>query len=458
MTMQSELSFEPKRLQIVIVGVIALAIAIAATVTKAQTANTIDEPTTENVFYMVSTDGTQHPLESVVGKTDAATMTFSVQGEHSAVRFPDYTDFKFLVRLPANSGAQLQQYVGTQGQRVVIAQKTGNKIILTTGKTIGINTAHVGKSSYLFTPWTHLSAGEYCLLIKGISGNVSCFGVDAASGAARTTSAQAQAQDQPQVQSHSSGAQAMTNADVIKLISAGLSPEVVSSSIRQASDHAFDLSIDGLIALKQKKVPDSVISAMQSYSGSASSAATPAAPSTPSVQAQNSAPTAKLPVPIPPEEEVVYYVNSDGRLIPLRAERYSIVGGGTEQTSHARRTLLRIFGAKSPLRLSSGDVTIAFKLCKKSFANDFAENTCAVSDVVFERWESVQGAREAEIAPRRRAAQRDPDPGQFDVVTTQIGDRAYTMKPAEPLIPGEYCASFSAGDLKLYCFGVDAAR
>jgi len=396
----------PRWSRLAIVCLFALAFTAAVPAIKAQSANTIDEPTTENVFYMVNTDGTQHPLESVVGKSDTATMTFSVQGEHSAVRFPDYTDFKFLVRLPSNAGAQLQQYVVDQGQREVIAQKTGNKIVLTAGKLIRMNTGHVGKSSYLYTPWAHLPAGEYCFAVKGVSGNVSCFGVDAGSGAAVTTQAQPQAQSQTsEVQSHSSGAQAMTNADVIKLVSAGLSPEVVSSSIRQASDHAFDLSIDGLIALKQKKVPDSVIAAMQSYSGSASPAATPAAPSTPSVQVQNSAPTAKLPIPVPSEEDVFYYVNSDGRLISLRAENWSIVGGGTELTSHARRVHLRMFGARSPLRFSSGDVTIAFKLCKKSIANDFAENSCAVSDIVFERWESVQGAREAEIALVRRRAQ-----------------------------------------------------
>jgi cytochrome c5 len=55
----------------------------------------------------------------------------------------------------------------------------------------------------------------------------------------------------------------MTNNEVIQLVTAGLSDQVVITSIRQASNKDFDLSITGLIALKKAKVGDAVIAAMQ---------------------------------------------------------------------------------------------------------------------------------------------------------------------------------------------------
>jgi hypothetical protein len=56
----------------------------------------------------------------------------------------------------------------------------------------------------------------------------------------------------------------MTNADVIDLVNAGLSELVVANSIRQAPERDFDLSPQGLVALKKAKVSDSLIVAMQS--------------------------------------------------------------------------------------------------------------------------------------------------------------------------------------------------
>lgn len=62
----------------------------------------------------------------------------------------------------------------------------------------------------------------------------------------------------------SSGSSKMTNADVIQLIAAGLSDQVIIGAIRQASEKDFDLTAAGLIALKKAGVPDPVILFMQS--------------------------------------------------------------------------------------------------------------------------------------------------------------------------------------------------
>lgn len=55
----------------------------------------------------------------------------------------------------------------------------------------------------------------------------------------------------------------MTNDEVIQLVTAGLSEQVIITSIRQAPTKDFDLSPTALIALKKANVPDAVIVVMQ---------------------------------------------------------------------------------------------------------------------------------------------------------------------------------------------------
>lgn len=64
-------------------------------------------------------------------------------------------------------------------------------------------------------------------------------------------------------QSSSADAQ-LKNSDVIGMVRAGLSQDVVITAIRQAKRRTFDLSPSGLIALKNARVPDVVIAVMQS--------------------------------------------------------------------------------------------------------------------------------------------------------------------------------------------------
>lgn len=63
----------------------------------------------------------------------------------------------------------------------------------------------------------------------------------------------------------------ITNADVAKMISAGLSPEIVVASIHGNPDRHFDTSPDALVALKKSGVPDSVLNEMLSNPASAAS-------------------------------------------------------------------------------------------------------------------------------------------------------------------------------------------
>jgi len=55
----------------------------------------------------------------------------------------------------------------------------------------------------------------------------------------------------------------MTNNEVIQLVTASLSEQVIITSIRQAPTKTFDLSPTGLLALKKAGVTDAVILVMQ---------------------------------------------------------------------------------------------------------------------------------------------------------------------------------------------------
>lgn len=74
------------------------------------------------------------------------------------------------------------------------------------------------------------------------------------------------------------GTSGMTNEDVVRMVSAGLSEQVITTAIHQEKRTAFDLSPTALIALKQAHVPDGVIALMQKRkpeAGAVAPAATP---------------------------------------------------------------------------------------------------------------------------------------------------------------------------------------
>ncbi|HVN76877.1 MAG TPA: hypothetical protein VMT19_11205 [Thermoanaerobaculaceae bacterium] len=77
--------------------------------------------------------------------------------------------------------------------------------------------------------------------------------------------------------------QPLTNADIVKLVKAGVSADVIIAKI-QSSETAFSTDTDSLVALANEKVPNPVIQAMMARTGAAptaTSAAPPAAQASP---------------------------------------------------------------------------------------------------------------------------------------------------------------------------------
>ncbi|MEO0248176.1 MAG: hypothetical protein ABIN58_01280 [candidate division WOR-3 bacterium] len=83
----------------------------------------------------------------------------------------------------------------------------------------------------------------------------------------------------------------LTNQSIIKLVKAGLPVDVINATINE-SEVNFDLSTDGLIALKEAKVPDEVLRAMKAkQSGSPVTTTPPNSDNTPPDAPQLGLPT-----------------------------------------------------------------------------------------------------------------------------------------------------------------------
>lgn len=72
----------------------------------------------------------------------------------------------------------------------------------------------------------------------------------------------------------------LTNQSIIKMVKVGLATDLIIGKINEAGSVQFDLSTDGLIALKEANVPDDVIRTMKAKQQTAGQAVEPASPVT----------------------------------------------------------------------------------------------------------------------------------------------------------------------------------
>ncbi len=112
---------------------------------------------------------------------------------------------------------------------------------------------------------------------------------------------------------------AMTNQDVIKLVKAGLSAEIIITQINQSAA-AYDLSVDGLMSLSQNRVPNEVIKAMQAKSATKPATSAAASPSyeakKPEANRPAYAPTAsRNSYPLPPDKGAYFWDGNELHLL-----------------------------------------------------------------------------------------------------------------------------------------------
>jgi hypothetical protein len=121
--------------------------------------------------------------------------------------------------------------------------------------------------------------------------------------------------------------QPLTNDSVIKMAKAGLSDDVIITSI-QSNPGAYDTSTDSLVALKKARVSDKIVSAIIVKSAApAPPAAAPAQASAPVAQTEFSAtPASGIPPGI--DSVGIYYLDPGGAWQEVTAEVVNFKTGG----------------------------------------------------------------------------------------------------------------------------------
>jgi len=241
----------------------------------------------------------------------------------------------------------------------------------------------------------------------------------------------------------------VSNDDVVKMVAAGLSEEVVLAFVRQAPPNSFDTSPTALIALKEKQVPQSVIAAM------ISGATTPAVPVAPS---RFGPPAANADDPLAAHTPGFYVDKGDRqlpRLQPLRMARITntrAAGGGLHAVTGGLfgsvNLNYRVSGESAAVRVSP---TTSFYYYDPYGTND-ADAIVIVRLTKKGREREFTGARKGDISGLRTVE------SDVELVVEKAAAGVFRLQPKKPLTPGEYGFAISlgaAGVVTVYDFGVD---
>jgi hypothetical protein len=161
--------------------------------------------------------------------------------------------------------------------------------------------------------------------------------------------------------------QGLTNSDVIKMQSAGLSESIILSSVNN-QPAAYDTSTDGLLALKNAGIPDTIVAAMISRNAAMKSGV-----SNPS---GTNMPSAAPAGPPPGVDEVgVYFQDKSKAWHPIESEIVNTKSGGVLK-SIATDGIVKgdtnghVKGAESPTKLTTENRILIF-MPETYSANDY---------------------------------------------------------------------------------------
>jgi hypothetical protein len=141
-----------------------------------------------------------------------------------------------------------------------------------------IKLAKAGLSDDLIISTINIQPGTYDTSTDGLIALKKAGVPDKVVGAILTksfASTPAAAQQPPSVKSESPSPSAMTNNNVIQLVTSGLSEQEITKSIRQAPTTRFDLTTMGYLNLKKAGVSDALILVMRTADPSATPAIQP---------------------------------------------------------------------------------------------------------------------------------------------------------------------------------------
>ncbi len=269
---------------------------------------------------------------------------------------------------------------------------------------------------------------------------------------------------------------ALTNADVVKMVKAGLGELVVVAAIRGAAKTAFSVTADDLVRLKQAGVSDTVLAVMLSPAAAAV-ASQPAAPAP--------APAAPAPDPndpLAPHDAGIYIDAGEGspKLVGLEPAVFSQGKTGGMFTSAMTMGLKKmkwravVRSAHAPLRTRKTAPVFYFYFESRSsglgnsggFAG-WVGGATSPNEFVLARMQTKDNGRELVVGEMGAfggsSGARSEDTVEMRI--EKLAPGAYRVSPATPLGPGEYCffhggggnvamgAGTAAG--KLFDFGVE---
>ncbi len=249
----------------------------------------------------------------------------------------------------------------------------------------------------------------------------------------------------------------ITNHTIIQLHTAGLGKEVIKAKIQSASCN-FDLSTDGLIALKKAAIPEEVIAAMLSKINTQTSTS----------QHTNTQASISL------SSGIYYYDSSDNKHRELDPSILTNQkSGGLGET--LKRSVTGLFNAKLRSSLSGKEANTKIKTNRPifHFVFDTTAGGFGNSNTV---WSSVQspnefflvkltvnkGSREV-VVGKENNVKSDigiEDELKIPFTTRKIQKGVYEVIPTTALQNGEYCFMFAASSMyagqthKVYDFGI----
>ena len=275
----------------------------------------------------------------------------------------------------------------------------------------------------------------------------------------------------------------MTNADVIKLVQAGIGESVVVTAVRTAARTSFQLDADNLIALKKAGVSDTIVAVMLDPKA-ALPAAAPAvafAPGGGNLDSRARVDDPHAAVEIPRDPGIYIDLGDDKpNLVPLEPTVFSQAKTGGMLTSALTygikkakwKAVVRAPGAT--FRVPDATPVFYFYFEQKSaglggsggFVGWLAGAT-SPNEFVLARMTVKSRERELIVGEfgltGASTGTRSKDTVEFDV--KKLGGGAYRVTPLEPLPPGEYTFFYAAGASalgagatgKLFDFGVGSA-
>lgn len=257
--------------------------------------------------------------------------------------------------------------------------------------------------------------------------------------------------------------QALTNADVQKMVEAKLSDALIVSKIR-GSGCAFDTSTDAILKLKSQGASDGVIEAMVACGKPISQTSTATAPTDPSN-------------PLSPHAPGIYWVTKDKAsqsLTRLEASSYGgsksagVMGSAFSMGLKKAKWKAELAGAHSALRSSnaSPEFWFYFEDASAGFGHGGPGGGQASKpeDFALAKMEMQKAERQLVVgqasALGNSSGLRSQD--KIPVEVQKMAPGIYKVTTSRPLEPGEYCfvppgsaAAFGMAGGQLYDFGID---